>query len=148
MTLPFLVSPPFFYISYAACLRSDISHFKQINCWFFSPPKESQLPKNCATKPYSSLTLEKCPQLPPPRCCGFSEDPDPLSGIVLRRWDKTHSRFGSKKTLTSPSDSALYLVRIAHARFLTAGATGEFLSPELTLCADSCLLYTSPSPRD
>ena len=44
----------------------------------------------------------------------FSTDPDPLSGSVVRQWDKTHSRYGSTQTSTSPSDSVSCLTRKAH----------------------------------
>ena len=44
---------------------------------------------------------------------------DPVPGTVVRRWDKTYSCYGSRQTLTSPSDSVLCLMRIARARFLS-----------------------------
>ena len=42
--------------------------------------------------------------------------PRPQSETVLRQSDKTYSCHGSRQTLTSPSDSALRLMRTAHAR--------------------------------
>ena len=36
---------------------------------------------------------------------------------AIRRWDKGYSCYGSRQTLTPPSDSALSLVKIAYARF-------------------------------
>ena len=49
------------------------------------------------------------------RVTAVSKGPDPQAGCVLRKWDKTYNCYGSRQTLTLPSDSALYLMRIAHA---------------------------------
>ena len=45
--------------------------------------------------------------------------PDPPPDTVLRQWDKTHSCYGSRQTLTSPSDCVLCLIKIVLARFLS-----------------------------
>ena len=44
------------------------------------------------------------------------EDPDPLPGTVVRQYDPI-SCYGSRQILTSPSNSVLRLIRIAHARW-------------------------------
>ena len=55
-------------------------------------------------------------------CCPSSVScgPDPPLGTVPRQLDKTYSCYGSRQTLTSPSDSVFCLVTVAsHARFLS-----------------------------
>ena len=52
------------------------------------------------------------------RCRESIYDLHPLPGAVVRQWDKTHSCYGSRQILTSPSDSVLCPTRITeHARF-------------------------------
>ena len=48
-----------------------------------------------------------------------SEGSDPHSDTVVRPRDKTYSCYGSRQTLTSPSDSVWCLMKTAHARFLS-----------------------------
>ena len=45
------------------------------------------------------------------------EGPYPLLDSVDRPLGQTYSCYGSRQTLTSPSDSVLCLMRIAHAKF-------------------------------
>ena len=45
--------------------------------------------------------------------------PGPLSDTVVRQWNKTSNSYGSRQTFTSPPDTVLRLMKIAHAGFLS-----------------------------
>ena len=65
------------------------------------------------------------------------KDPMPLSGTAVQQSDNRDSCYGSRQTLTSPSDNVLCLMGIVHARFLsstTSPSDGDEDPPVCVAC--------------